>query len=39
MGKIVDLIEQVFPNFQNEAKLAEIKEEVNKWMVSFPLYK
>jgi glycine hydroxymethyltransferase len=39
MGKIVDLIDQVLVNFQNEAKLAEIKEEVNKWMVSFPLYK
>jgi glycine hydroxymethyltransferase len=39
MGKIVDLIDQVLANFQNEAKLAEIKEEVNKWMVSFPLYK
>jgi len=39
MAKIVDLIDDALINFQNDAKLAEIKEEVNKWMTSFPLYK
>lgn len=39
MARIVDLIDDALSNFQNDTKLAEIKEEVNKWMTSFPLYK
>ena len=38
MLKIVDLIDQVITNFENEAKLEEIKATVNDWMVQFPLY-
>jgi glycine hydroxymethyltransferase len=39
MTKIVDLIDQVLMNHTNEAKIAEVKSEINQWMPKFPLYK
>lgn len=39
MDKVVELIDRVFTNLEDEAKLAEIREEVNNWMGEFPLYK
>ncbi|WP_194775998.1 serine hydroxymethyltransferase [Pararhodonellum marinum] len=38
MRKIVDLIDQALVNHDSEDKLAQIKNEVNSWMVKFPLY-
>lgn len=38
MLKIVDLIDRSLTSYENEAALAEIKKEVNDWMVQFPLY-
>lgn len=38
MVRIVDLIDTVLTNHGNEAKIAEVKEEVNRWMKEFPLY-
>ncbi|HAS45143.1 MAG TPA: serine hydroxymethyltransferase [Microscillaceae bacterium] len=38
MAKIVDLIDIVLMNHENEAKVAEVKEEVNRWMGAFPLF-
>jgi len=39
MEKIVDLIDDVLMNHEDENKIAAIKNEVNKWMKSFPLYR
>lgn len=38
MSKIVDLIDAVLMNHENEAKVAEVKEEVNNWMSKYPLF-
>jgi glycine hydroxymethyltransferase len=38
MLKIVELIDQALTHYENEAKLKEIKSNVNDWMVQFPLY-
>lgn len=38
MLKIVDLIDRSLTSYENEAALAQIKKEVNEWMVQFPLY-
>lgn len=38
MVKIVDLIDSALMNHANEAKLQDIKSEVNNWMKDFPLY-
>lgn len=38
MVKIVNLIDKALMNHEDEATLAEIKNEVNDWMVQFPLY-
>lgn len=38
MLKIVDLIDRSLSSFEDEAILAQIKKEVNDWMVQFPLY-
>ena len=39
MDKVVELIDKVITNFENEEKLAEVREDVNRWMQDFPLYK
>jgi glycine hydroxymethyltransferase len=38
MRKVVDLIDNALTRHQDEASLATIKQEVNEWMVQFPLY-
>jgi glycine hydroxymethyltransferase len=38
MVRIVDLIDTVLTNHSNDLKIAEAKEEVNRWMKEFPLY-
>ena len=38
MKRIVSLIDKALTNHDNETVLAEIKKEVNNWMVQFPLY-
>jgi glycine hydroxymethyltransferase len=38
MLQIVDYIDAVLMNHDNETKLGNIKEEVNRWMKNFPLY-
>jgi glycine hydroxymethyltransferase len=38
MLKIVELIDQALTHHEDEAKLNEIKSNVNDWMVQFPLY-
>lgn len=38
MRKIVHLIDKALQNHENESALAQIKKEVNDWMVQFPLY-
>lgn len=38
MRKIVDLIDKALTNHNNDSILAQIKKEVNDWMVQFPLY-
>jgi len=38
MKKIVSLIDRALLNHGNESELAQIKKEVNNWMVQFPLY-
>ncbi|MHA7130372.1 serine hydroxymethyltransferase [Algoriphagus namhaensis] len=38
MKKIVGLMDAALSNHDNEAKLSEIKTQVNEWMVKFPLY-
>ncbi|HHP7242310.1 MAG TPA: serine hydroxymethyltransferase [Cyclobacteriaceae bacterium] len=39
MVKIADLIDNVLKNHENDNIINEIKEEVNRWMRSFPLFK
>ena len=38
MDKVVELIDTVLTNLENEAKIKEVREEVNSWMKEFPLY-
>ncbi|MEY3643502.1 MAG: serine hydroxymethyltransferase [Bacteroidota bacterium] len=38
MRKIVDLIDRALQHHADDAALAQIKSEVNAWMVKFPLY-
>jgi len=38
MKKIVDLIDRSLQYHADDAALAQIKTEVNAWMVKFPLY-
>jgi len=38
MGKIVNLIDRVLQAPEDMESIAEVKEEVNKWMTKFPLY-
>lgn len=38
MEKIVELIDAVLTHHEDEAKIAQVKDEVNQLMVSFPLY-
>ncbi|MDN3668969.1 serine hydroxymethyltransferase [Echinicola jeungdonensis] len=38
MKKIVELIDRTLMNHEDESALASIKNEVNEWMVQFPLY-
>jgi glycine hydroxymethyltransferase len=38
MRKIVDLIDRALQQYADEAALAQLKTEVNAWMVKFPLY-
>lgn len=38
MEKIVDLIDRSLNHHEDEAALEQIKNEVNEWMVEFPLY-
>lgn len=38
MLKIVDLIDRSLTDYENETSLDQIRKEVNKWMVQFPLY-
>lgn len=38
MKKIVHLIDKALHNHEDESALAQIKKEVNDWMVQFPLY-
>lgn len=38
MRKIVDLIDRTLQHHADDAALAQIKSEVNSWMVKFPLY-
>lgn len=38
MRKIVDLIDSTLTHHQDESLLADIKQQVNEWMVQFPLY-
>lgn len=38
MEHIVELIDTVLTNHGNEARISEVKEEVNRWMKDFPLY-
>jgi glycine hydroxymethyltransferase len=39
MIRIVQLIDDVLTNHDNEAKIAEVKDQINEWMKDFPLYK
>lgn|SRR5690606_11840433 len=38
MVRIVELIDTVLTHHQDENKILEVKEEVNRWMKDFPLY-
>lgn len=38
MKRIVNLIDKVLMNHENEEVIAEVKSEINNWMVDFPLY-
>lgn len=38
MVRIVDLIDSALMNHSNDAKLADLKAEINGWMKQFPLY-
>ena len=39
MEQIVDYIDTALMNNENEAMLADIRKNINEWMVKFPLYK
>jgi glycine hydroxymethyltransferase len=39
MQQIADFIDTVLMNYDNESRIAEVKQEVNNWMQNFPLYK
>ncbi len=39
MATIVNFINEVLQNVDNDQKILSVKEEVNKWMKNFPLYK
>lgn len=39
MEQIVDYIDTALMNNENETKLADIRKNINDWMVKFPLYK
>lgn len=39
MARIVQLIDDVLVNHESEAKINEVKIQVNEWMKDFPLYK
>lgn len=39
MGRIVELIDAVITDKEDEAKIAEVKVEVNNWMSGLPLFK
>ena len=39
MDRIVDLIDQSLSNANDEKKLAAVKQEVNEWMSTYPLFK
>jgi glycine hydroxymethyltransferase len=39
MEQIVDYIDSALMNNENETMLADIRKNINEWMVKFPLYK
>ena len=39
MKKVVFYIDEVLKNRNNEKRIREIKKEINKWMVNYPLFK
>tara|TARA_Y100000746_G_scaffold63895_1_gene52660 strand:- start:1229 stop:1630 length:402 start_codon:yes stop_codon:yes gene_type:complete len=39
MKKVVFYIDEVLKNRNNEKRIREIKKEINKWMVDYPLFK
>jgi glycine hydroxymethyltransferase len=39
MEKIVGFIDTVITQHENKQKLASVKNEINEWMVAFPLFK
>ena len=39
MKKVVFYIDEVLKNRNNEKKIREIKKEINKWMINYPLFK
>jgi glycine hydroxymethyltransferase len=39
MKKVVELIDEVIQHHEDDAKIAEVKSEVNQWMTTFPLFK
>ncbi len=39
MERIVDLIDTILMNHENESKIKTVKEEINRWMANYPLYK
>ena len=39
MKKVVFYIDEVLKNINNEKRIREIKKEINKWMVNYPLFK
>ncbi|MFT5913874.1 MAG: glycine hydroxymethyltransferase [Flammeovirgaceae bacterium] len=38
MERIVDLIDATLMNHENEAKLTDVRHEINEWMVKYPLF-
>ncbi|WKV12490.1 serine hydroxymethyltransferase [Marivirga harenae] len=39
MGRIVDFIDTVITQHEDKQKIAQVKSEINEWMVEFPLFK
>lgn len=39
MGRIVDFIDTVITQHEDKQKIASVKNEINEWMVEFPLFK